>query len=466
MSNQSLERSLTHNASAEQVVLGAILAGNQSKDLALDLLKPEDFFVDRNRKIFRTMLALREARKPTDELILFEELQRTGELEATGGIEYIASLGDGIPKVGGNIEHYVRLVKDKARLRSLIHAASQIQEVAFVGGEVAEVLDGAIEKLSDLARDAEADRDEGTTYRDAAIHLLSELDKATGVRIFTGLQELDKLTGGFRAGELVVFTAETGTGKTLLAQQTRRRACRDDRHTLFCSGEMRAPHLVSRDLATEAEVEHWKMRRNDRITPEDMQVLVDAASHQCVKCRILDGELSLARIRRVARQMRGTSGLDLVVIDYDELVDAPGESEFDQQRNLARGAKSLAMELACPVILISQLRKVLTGEDVKKPTLQRLYGSGAKAKHASLVIFADREFVRELTGDETKARIAVVKNRDGKVGAFEAKFNIETLRFESAASEADSDGSDKRNRGSKSLRQEPWWEKEPKELQP
>jgi replicative DNA helicase len=125
------------------------------------------------------------------------------------------------------------------------------------------------------------------------------------------------------------------------------------------------------------------------------------------------------------------SGIDLIIVDYDEPVDAPGDTEFDQQRYIVRAAKSLAMELACPVIVISQLRKALQGEDRKRPTLQRLYGSGAKAKHSSIVVYVDRPFVQKLSGDETQARIVIAKNRDGKVGAIEARFNLKTLRFES-----------------------------------
>jgi replicative DNA helicase len=129
--------------------------------------------------------------------------------------------------------------------------------------------------------------------------------------------------------------------------------------------------------------------------------------------------------------MKARTGLDLVIVDYDELVEAPGKDEFEQQRYIVRAGKSLAMELKCPVIVISQLRKSLQGEDRKRPTLQRLYGSGAKAKNSSIVIYVDRPFVQELCGDETEARIVVAKNRDGKVGAIDARFNVRTLRFES-----------------------------------
>ena len=129
--------------------------------------------------------------------------------------------------------------------------------------------------------------------------------------------------------------------------------------------------------------------------------------------------------------MKAGSGIALVVIDYDELVQAEGRDEFERQSNLVRDAKLLAVELACPVILISQLRKLLQGEDRKRPTLQRLYGSGSKAKHPHLVLYVDRPYVQDLTGDETAARICVLKNRDGRLGALDVIFNVHTLRFES-----------------------------------
>jgi len=427
----NIERPLPHSQPAEQFVLGCILVGNPKAHTIFDWLTAEDFFIPQNKRIFATLKSLDERGKPPDCLAALDELQRTGQLEAAGGVGYLAQLGDDMPNKG-NVEHEARIVKEKAVLRGLIFLASAIQEQALGASEAPDVvLDRAIESFSEIARNLEADKDCGMVYRDAALSLLHEFDSGSGVRIFTDIDELDRLTGGFRAGELVLFTAETGVGKTLLAQQTRRRSCRDGRHTLFCSGEMRAQHLISRELATEAGVEHWKMRRPERLTPEDTSALVEAASHECPQCRILDGELSMSRIRKVARQMKARTGLDLLIIDYDELVEAPGETEFDQQRYIVRSGKSLAMELACPVIVISQLRKSLQGEDRKRPTLQRLYGSGAKAKHSSIVLYVDRPYVQELAGDETEARIVIAKNRDGKVGAIEARFNVKTLRFES-----------------------------------
>jgi replicative DNA helicase len=193
---------------------------------------------------------------------------------------------------------------------------------------------------------------------------------------------------------------------------------------------MNRAHLASRELASVSGVMPIKMRRDDLLTPEDFDALVTAAAHQCKKCRILDGELSLPRIRRAARKMKARTGLDLLILDYDELIEAEGKTEFEQQRTIARAAKSLAIELNCVVVLISQLRKPTAGEDAGKPTLQRLYGNAAKQKFASFVILADRPYVRELVGDEKEAKLQLLKSRDGKTGRIKATFNIKSLRFE------------------------------------
>ena len=431
MSDITLERPLPSNADAERCVLGAILLDNAAF-IAFDAIKPEDFHGPAHRCIARKMVEMRAAGKVVDIVTLDDELTRAGEIEAAGGLAYVAALGDGVPRIS-NVLHYCRIVKGRSLLRSLIHTCNAIIQQAYAAvGNPEETLDLALQTISELAQEATAAKQDGLTYREAAQRLLKQLDqREEGIRIFTDIADLDRITGGFRPSELVLFTAETGVGKTLLAQQMRRRACRDGLHTLFANAEMTAESLIARELATEAGVEHWKTRRPEHITPDEMKALLRVSSHECERCRIVDGELSLSRIRLAARKMKAKPGLDCVVVDYDELVDAPGKDEFEQQRNLVRGLKALAVELAIPVVLISQLRKLLAGEDRKRPTLQRLYGSGTKAKHPSCIVYVDREYVRELCGDETAARVCVLKNRSGAVGALDASFNIRTLRFES-----------------------------------
>jgi len=426
---EEIARPLPANLEAERSVLGAILLDPMVIDEAM-VLTADDFSVEANRKIFTVMQSLRENNEAIDLVTLTEGLMKEQVLEASGGAPYVASLMDGLPKTT-NIAYYAKIVRDKALLRRLIYATQLGQELAFESSASAEaVLDRVAQNLLDMAIEAATPESTGKNYKMAAQSFLSSLDEPTTIRVYTNLTELDKTTGGFRAGELVTLTAGTGVGKTLMAQQIRRRACADGLHGMYCSGEMTGEHLVSRELATEAGIEHWKMRRPERLSTDERNALVVVAGNECEKCTILDGELTMQKIRLAARRKKRGSGLSLLVLDYDELIDAPGKDENAQQRYIIRGSKALAIELHIPVIVISQLRKSPDKDEASKPTLERIYGSGAKSKHSSWILFVDREYVRELEGDETVARLCILKARDGRTGQSPLKFNISTLRFE------------------------------------
>jgi replicative DNA helicase len=436
-----IEKPLPHDDLMERALIGAILACHPQAGEVLDTLKPEDFFGGRESSsphqiIVRAVLDLHAAGNRPDLLSVHDELARSGKAEAAGGIAYVASLLEGIV-LHSDILYVLRGLRRMASSRQVVHLAENIKQLAFEqGSSVEALLDSAVEKFSSLARDLESTDDDGTPYFDSASEALSTAREGARLKIYTDIAKLDQWTGGFREGELIVLTAETGTGKSLFAAQIRARACRDGYLALFCSGEMSRLHLASRELATTSGVTPIKMRRDDLLTEEDFEALVTAAAHQCKKCRILDGELSLSRIRRAARKMKARTGLDLLILDYDELIEAEGKTEFEQQRMIARAAKSMAQELHCAVILISQLRKTTQGEDAGKPTLQRLYGNAAKQKFASFIVLADRPYVRELEGDEKEAELQLLKSRDGKTGRIKATFNVKSLRFEEAREEA------------------------------
>lgn len=428
----AIDKTLPHDDLMERAVLGAILAGHPQSAELLDTLKPEDFFNVWHCKIVASIISLSAAGSRPDLLAVHDELTRNGEAEAAGGIAYVASLCDGVA-LKSDVLYVLRGLRRMAAFRQTVHLTENIKELALEqAGSAESLLDSAVEKFSNLARDLEGTEDDGATYFDSATQALSIARQGARLKVYTDIDKLDQWTGGFRDGELVVLTAETGTGKSLLAAQVRARACRDSYHGLFCSGEMNKAHLASRELASMSGVTPIKMRRDDLLTKEDFDALVTAAAHQCKKCRILDGELSLPRIRRAARKMKARTGLDVLILDYDELIEAEGKTEFEQQRTIARTSKSLAIELKCVVILISQLRKTTAGEDAGKPTLQRLYGNAAKQKFASFIILADRPYVRELVGDEKEAELQLLKSRDGKTGRIKATFNIKSLRFEEA----------------------------------
>lgn len=431
MNEPVMEKPLPHNPEAERSVLGAVLLSNQVLN-ETEGLRSGDFFFKGNQRIFLAMGKLSEAGEPIDLVTLTNELERVGELEDVGGAAYVASLMDGLPRVT-NVAHYAHIVKEKARFRTLIHNTHRIQQLAFEGvGSAEELYDSATQSFMEAAIEASIGNSEVKNTQAASLSLLQSFDARSNIRIITGLAKLDDATGGFQSGELITITAGTGVGKTLLAAQTRRVSCLRGMHSLYCSGEMSAEHLMGRELATEGFVKHWKMRQPEQITSLEMSALVATATQQCKKCVIQDGELSLQGIRMAARRQKRTGELHSVIVDYDELVDAPGRVELDQQRNLVRGLKSLAIELQIPVIVISQLRKSLNKEDAKAPTLDRLYGSGSKSKHTSIVLYVDREWVRELQGDETDGMVYILKSRDGRQTRVPVKFNLSTLRFDNA----------------------------------
>jgi len=433
----TLGKSLPANVEAERSVLGAILLDNRYIDEAKQRVDAEDFFVDQHRRIFERVCEMHDQRQAVDTVTLMEELRRRGELEGAGGAAYLAQLVDGVPRVT-NVEFYAKIVKEKSLLRKLAYWSQSIQQRALESGEEAEgLLDVAADGIIRLALEAATAKGELKSYRDAATNLLRELESPTGPRLFSGVAALDKITGGVRAGEVMTLTARSGVGKSIFAEQHRGRGCRDGLHGLYCSAEMFDTEVAGRPLATQAAVPHWKLRRPEKLSTEDWRALTDAAVKMCSECRILDGELSLSQIRIAARRYKRQHGtIGFVMIDYDELVVAPGKDELEQQRNLIIGAKSLAIELRCPVIMVSQLRKAPNEQALKRPTLDSIYGSGAKSKHSTIIIFVHREFVQSLkAGTECDADIYVLKFRHGQIGHMKAKFNLDMLQFEEAPEE-------------------------------
>ena len=423
-----IDRAVPHSVEAERALLGSILLDNEALNVALETLASQDFFVRGHQLAFEKMQAMANQSRTVDLVTLVEELGRDGLLEKAGGAAYLASLTDGVP-VGSvaTVREYADIVVDKSLTRRVINACNNVTSRCLEGTDRADVLvDLAVAQFLEIG---ERDSGAARTYRQAAVDLLKKLAEGKLKRVFVGVGEVDKTVGGFLAGELVLYTAEPGVGKTFLAAQTRRRACRDGLHTLFASGEMDAEHLAAREIATGAKVEHWKMRQPEYLQREDWKALSAAATHQCERCKILDGELTMGRIAAAARRMKAEGGLDLLVIDYDELVEAPGANENEQLSAIARGAKGLAIRMEIPVIMISQLRKALSPEDRKNPTLARLYGSGAKQKHASIVLFVNRDWCVNFKGAETKAEIFILKSRDGRTGKKDCYFSLQSLTF-------------------------------------
>lgn len=421
-----LERKLPSSPEAERVVLGAVIVGHPQTCEVFDLLEAEDFEDSRHQLIFRTLKRMWEAGQAVELNNLNDELSGEQKLEAAGGISVVASLGEGVYN-RMRIDKYASEVRSSRVSREFIKAAHLWVDDAFKGKNASHILDTARETISTLSN-LHAIKDHGTNFKEASATLVASLWEVQKEPLSCGIPEVDDRSGGFRAGELGIITADTGVGKTFFALQIARRSCAGGHHLLYCSGEMLAQHLMGRVLSSVAGISYAKIRKPQLLSQLERLSLMEAAGSQCPDCHVVDGELSLPRIRAAARSLKGKFGG--VIVDYDELVDVRGKDEFEQQRVLVRSMKSLAMELEVPVIVVSQLRKALNPEERKNPTLQRLYGSGAKAKHASVVLYVDRPFVQNLVGDESVAALYILKSRDGRMGKTECVFNVKTLSFQ------------------------------------
>jgi replicative DNA helicase len=233
----AIAKPLPADADSERAVLGGILYGNVRATELLDLLRQEDFQNEANKRVFKAARRLSESGTRADILAIADDLTREGELETAGGMPYLSTLLDS-RDISVDLPNAAHRIRQLSAGRKLVHTLQGLQELAFqAGGNIAELLDTAIQQLSDQARDIDETDDLGISHFDAASRKLAELKEGPRIKIFTGIGKLDLQTGGFRESELITLTADTGVGKTLLASQTRATSCRQGYHSLYCSGD-------------------------------------------------------------------------------------------------------------------------------------------------------------------------------------------------------------------------------------
>lgn len=440
-----LERGLPASVDAEKAILGAILLDNKCFDQAAELLQASDFFLDSHRRIFIRMTELSEKSLGIDVVSLAEVLGQAKELESIGGVMYLSSLTDSLPRVR-NVRQYCDTIREKSLLRQLIHSAGSLITQAYESGPANDVLRDAESAIFSLTE--QRVKTGFSTPAEIAKQSFGSIDKLfeRGGRITgleTHLEGFDDMTCGLQKGDLIIVAARPSMGKTALCINIAEEAAiRDQKVVAVFSLEMSKESLLMRMLASQGRVCSHKLRTGF-LSREDKVKLMDALSTLTEAPIFIDDTASITpmEIRAKCRRLKQSQGrLDLAIIDYVQLCSAGKRSENRQQEVslVSRSLKALAKELQCPVIALSQLSREpekRTGNH--RPMLSDLRESGSLEQDADVVAFIYREEVYKQDDPdlEGKAELILAKSRNGPTGTVHLAFIKSSTRFENLARE-------------------------------
>ncbi len=431
------EKMAPHNIEAEEAVLGSLLIDPDAVFKVASFLRPEDFYREKNGWIYEAILDLYERREPADFVTLCNELKQRGRLEEVGGAAYITSLIESVP-TAIHVEHYGRIVERCAILRRLINAAGQIASIAYEGAEdVDEVVDRAEQILFGVSerrfgRELVPIKQVIKEYYDRIDYLYRHRDQPIGVP--TGFRLLDKLLGGLQPSDMIIVAGRPGAGKTSLVLSIAHNAAKkfNQRVALF-SLEMSAEQVVQRLISAETGIDSQRLRLGE-IEDEEWPLFVQAAGVLSELPIFIDDtpSISALQLRTKARRLHAEYGLDLVIVDYLQLMRGDGRAENRVQEisNISRALKALARELNVPVMAVSQLSRAVESRQDKRPILSDLRESGSLEQDADVVMCIYRDVMYNPDTDRPNiAEILIRKHRNGPTGQVPLFFKERLAQF-------------------------------------
>ena len=439
-----------HSVEAEQAVLGGLLLDNAAFDRVSGRLADEDFYRRDHRLIFRGIAELVERSEPADAVTLADHLGQTGQLEDAGGLAYLGSLARDTP-TAANIGAYADIVHERAVLRRLIEIGGEIAASAHEtqGRTANQLIENAEQRVFELAERGQ--RRTGVlalkSILPATIDRIDTLYNAEGelTGVPTGFEKLDKMTSGLQAGDLIIVAGRPSMGKTSLAiNMAEYAAIRHEKHVLIFSMEMSAESLAMRLISSIGGVNHSQLRSGT--FADDEWTRINHAVSQMTRAPIYIDEtpaLTPGELRSRSRRLKREHGLDLIVIDYLQLMQVPGtkENRATEISEISRSVKALAKELKVPVIALSQLNRSVEQRTEKRPVMSDLRESGALEQDADVITFIYREEVYDKdTPRRGIADIIVAKQRNGPIGEFMLTFQGEYTRFKDYKDDSYADG--------------------------
>ena len=437
MSEPLAEKIMPQSSDAEQALLAAIFLNKDAIYEAMQILAPEDFYRQDHAIIYAAMLKLNEQNKPIDLITLSESLQSDGNLDKIGGLTTIAQVM-GANTISTNAAHYAQIIKEKSILRRIIRTGSNIASRGYENTEDADNLLDDAEKM--ILEISQGQQKKGLVPIDAVLSdaidklefLYKQKEGMTGVP--SGFVDLDNITHGWQKSDFIILAARPSMGKTAFCLNLAENAAIQAQKTVAVfSLEMSNEQLIRRMISSEAEIGQDALSTG-RIKEEDWSVLIDAITPLAQAPIYIDDTpaLSIRQMRAKARRLKAEHGLDLIIVDYLQLMTSGSKTENRQQEvsQISRSLKALARELEVPIIALSQLSRSTELSGDKKPSLIHLRESGSLEQDADIVMFIHRdEYYNRESEKKGIASIIIAKHRNGAVGEIELSFRSEFTKF-------------------------------------
>ncbi len=426
-----------HDMRAEQSVLGAMILDKEAILDIVEIIKAEDFYRNAHKELFDSIMTLYEKNEPVDMVTLADELASREALDNIGGIEYLNDLTTaGI--ITGNAKYYAKIIEEKSMLRRLISASSEILDLGYSTEKAVDVLEIAEKSIFDISQ--KKARDGFSSIKEILIETYEQIEKAyeseesiTGLS--TGFRDLDHKTSGLQRSDLILVAARPSMGKTAFSVNLCQNVATQNEGSSVAifSLEMAKAQLVQRMLATQAGVGLGKIRNGD-LTPEDWAKLASASAPLSQAKVYIDDTpgITVMEMRAKCRRLKMEQGLDMIMIDYLQLMSGGGKGDNRQQEisEISRGLKGLAREMDCPVIALSQLSRAPELRADHRPILSDLRESGAIEQDADIVMFLYRdEYYFNDSEKKGIGEIIIAKQRNGETGTVELAWLGDLVKF-------------------------------------
>ena len=438
MDEASIRRVQPNDAMAEQAVVGAMIKDNEMIPVASEIVTPDDFYSPKYGKIFEVILEMNDAGSSVDILTLRDKLKEKNVPEEYSSLETLRDLLMSVP-TAANIRNYARIVSKNSTLRRLIQAADENTEECYSDGNaLEEVLDRSEKRIYDISQRQRSG--DYVSIKDTIMQVLNTIEKASKqsgavTGISSGFYDLDYKTAGFQKSDLLLLAARPSMGKTALALNIAEHVVVKERiPTVFFSLEMSREQLANRLLSMNSKIDAQSIRTGS-LKPNEWGELVESARILGESTLIIDDTpgISVREMRSKCRKLKMEKGLGFIIVDYLQLMTAGGKGSESRQQEISeisRSLKSLAREIECPVLALSQLSRDVEKRDNKRPQLSDLRESGAIEQDADVVMFIYRdEYYNKESEDKGIAEVIIGKQRNGPTGTVKLGAQLQYTRF-------------------------------------